>query len=404
MLLKMAWRNIWRNKVRSGLIAGSIALGIMAGTFLSGLYHGMMESRMNDVIRNETSHIQIHHPNFKSDLETKFSIPNYHRLQDSISKLIPGSTLSCRIISSAMLTTATGSSGVQVLGINPEVEERVTKLGSKIIDGARLHAEKSNQIILGKKLADKIGAHVGSKVVLLLTDQENNIVSAAFRISALYQTQNSAIDKTIIYILFKDLNSMLGTSDACHEMAIVLPKNMEVTNAQSQIQQKFPELLIETWKELSPEVNIMIETTDSYSAIFIVIVMVTLLFGIINTMLMSVLERTKEIGMLLALGMSRLRLFIMVVLETVLLTFSGVPLGLFLIWVIISQLQEKGIDVSGFAGSTMAGYGFSSIIRPQFPYSGLPQLFSIVTGTALMASFIPAVRTSRLQPAEALRS
>ena len=134
-----------------------------------------------------------------------------------------------------------------------------------------------------------------------------------------------------------------------------------------------------------------------------IIIMFALAFGIINTMLMAILERTREIGMMVALGMNRLRLFMLVLLETVFLTIMGAPLGLLMAWLATEYFNKRGIDTSSFAGETMSSFGFSSIIYPEFPFDYLTAVLTIVVLTALISCIFPAVKSGRLQPVEAMR-
>ena len=404
MLLRFAWRNVWRNKTRSGLITGSVAVGLMSGIFLSGLYQGMMAGRRRDVIQRETSHLQLHHPLFRSDTEGGYSITGPDRIDSVIRRLIPGAQVSARMVVSAMIASSTGTSGVTAFGVVPEQEDKVTQLESWLTAGGFGDDRKIHSVIIGRKLAQKIGVHVGSKIILTFPDCDNTIVAGAFRVTGIYETRNSTIDKTRVYVRFGDLEKLYGSTDTCQEIAVLLPHDELMETTRIQLTGTFPKLHVETWKELAPEVAVMIETTDDYSIIFLTIVMLTLLFGIINTMLMAVLERTREIGMLVALGMSRRRIFQLILLETVLLTFSGAPIGLFMVWALIRRWFESGLDISGMAGSTMSGYGFSTMIYPEFPTSSLPQVLLIVSATALLASVLPAVRSAGLQPADALRS
>jgi ABC-type antimicrobial peptide transport system permease subunit len=131
--------------------------------------------------------------------------------------------------------------------------------------------------------------------------------------------------------------------------------------------------------------------------------MLALAFGIINTMLMAILERTREIGMMVALGMNRVRLFFLVLLETIFLTMIGTPLGLLIVWLATEYFSKSGIDTASFAGKTMSSFGFSTVIYPEFPADELPVVLMIVIITALFSCIFPAIKSGRLQPVEALR-
>lgn len=399
----MAWRNIWRNKVRSLIIIGSVAMGLVAGLFVLSLYKGIMKDRVNTVINEEVSHLQIHDIRFKEDYDPQFII----RERDKVSEYLSGSgtveAFSLRTIAHGMVATGTGSSGIQIVGVDPEQENRVSNLNAKLIEGDGFATLKRNQLLIGKKLADKMHLKINSKAILTFTDSESNIVSAAFRVAGIYKTDNAPRDERTAYVRREDLNGLLSLTDEYHEVAIILGNAEAVASTKAALTGAFPDLQIETWQELSPETKLMIDTTDQYSYIFIAIIMFALSFGIINSMLMAVLERSREIGMLLALGMNRLRVFSMILIETVLLTVSGTPLGILVCWLIVTFYKNNGLDIATIGGEAMSSFGFATVIYPEFPWEKMVTEMMIVIAAALLSSLFPALRAIKLQPVEALQ-
>lgn len=402
MNLALAWRNVWRNKTRSLIIMTSVAIGLFAGIFVLALYEGMLSARVRTVIDSEVAHLQIHHPHFKEDYDPAFTLDPV-RIEDSLQGILAIEAVAYRVITQGMLSTTTGSAGVQINGIDPEEEMKVSSLADKLKTGSLLDPQKRNGVLIGKKLADKMKISLGSKLVLTFTDFESNMTAGAFRVVGIYQTINAPLDELHVYVNRTALASYLGLTRACHEVAIRMTTDAGVEEVQQQLQRQFPEYKVQTWRETSPETDLMVSTIDQYSAIIIGIIMIALAFGIINTMLMSVLERTREIGMLTALGMNRVRVFILVLSETIMLTVVGVPLGLVASWFTIWYFATRGIDIASFSEDAMSGFGFSSIIYPEFPVTSLNMVLLIVIGTALFASLFPSLKAIRLQPADALR-
>ncbi|MBL6448085.1 ABC transporter permease [Fulvivirga sp. 29W222] len=403
IIIQMAWRNIWRNKVRSMIIISSVAIGLVAGLFVLSLYKGILEDRFRTVIDKEVSHLQIHHARFKEDFDPKYIIPNNDELIKSLGHLSSVKIFTPRTIAQGMLATGTGSSGIQIVGVDPEQEDRVTSLNSKIKEGDGFVNGKKNQLLISKKLADKMHLKVGSKAILTFIDKESNIISSAFRAAGIYQTDNTPRDERIVFVKQKDLNSYLSLDDEFHELAILLQNDDDVENVQASLKNQHPNLQIESWMDISPETKLMIETTDQYSLIFIVIIMLALSFGIVNTMLMAVLERSREIGMLLALGMNRLKVFFMILTETVLLTITGVPMGVLIAWFIVLIYHRHGLDISALGGQAMSEFGFSSMIYPAFPWEKILGEMLIVLIASMLSSLVPAIKAIRLRPVEALQ-
>jgi putative ABC transport system permease protein len=403
VIIVMAWRNIWRNKIRSLIIMGSVALGLVAALFVLSIYKGMMNDRVKTVIREEVAHLQVHHPLFEEDHDPKYVIENPQQLEERISQIIHVSAFAKRTVSQGMVATGTGSNGIQIIGVDPEKENIVSQLNSKIIEGDGFVDSKKNQVVIGKKLADKMRLKVNSKAILTFTDREGNIISAAFRVAALYQTDNTPLDERIAFVRRVDLNDLLSLADDYHELAVLLKSDEEVETLKTQLKAEFPALKVNSWQELSPETKLMIDTTDQYSYIFITIIMFALSFGIINSMLMAVLERSREIGMLLALGMNRIRIFSMILTETVFLTLSGTPVGILITWIIVTFYNRYGLDISTVGGKAMSSFGFGTMIYPEFPWEKMLMEMMIVISAALISSLFPALKAIRLQPVEALQ-
>lgn len=380
----------------------SVAIGLFAGIFVLGLYDGMMKARVRTVIDSEVAHLQIHHPEFKEDYNPAF-ILEVDRITKVLRAMHGIRYFAARSVAQGMLSTTTGSAGVKINGVDAQEEDLVSALGKKVIEGKEWGPERKNGILIGKKLADKMKVRIGSKLVLTFTDRESNITAGAFRVSGIYQTDNSSLDELNVYVNRHTLNDYLGTGAAGHEIAIILQQDEDLETVKQQLQERFAEYTVQTWKETSPETNYMVSSVNQSSLIIIIIIMLALAFGIINTMLMSVLERTREIGMLAALGMNRVKVFFLVLSETVMLTLVGVPLGFVLSWFTIGYLARAGIDISSFSGKAMSGFGFSSIIYPAFPASRIIMVMTVVVVTALLSAVLPSWKAIKLQPADALR-
>ncbi len=399
----MAWRNIWRNKMRSIIIMMSVVIGLFAGIAVLALYKGMMQSRVRTVIDAETAHLQVHHPDFKKDYDPSYVLPSGDSLLQIVKAMPEVKLAAQRSIVQGMMTTTTGSAGVQINGVIPGIEYDASQLKQKIIKGEGFHPDKKNEIVIGKKLADKMKLALGSKLVLTFTDTADNMVSAAFRICAIYQSGNTPLDEVNVYLKMETLNELLSTGNSFHEIAILLQNDDEVVTLQQRLQKMFPGYIVESWKDISPETNLLVKTVDEYSYIIMFIILIALAFGIINTMLMAILERTREIGMMVALGTTRLKVFLLVLFETIFLTLAGTPVGILCGWLVTNYYHVHGLDLSGMGKEMMASFGFNTIIYPSFPVEKLFGVMMLVIGTAIIACLFPAFKALRLQPVEALR-
>jgi putative ABC transport system permease protein len=402
MITMMAWRNIWRNKARSLIIMFSIMLGLFAGLSVVAIYKGMMRSKIRSVIDHEVGHLQLHHQKFKEDYLAGFILQENVGLE-KISQLPEIKMITRRTVTTGMLSTANGSAGITIYGIVPEEEKLISQLDRKIVEGTYFDSEVRNPILIGKKLAQKMKLKLKSKLVLMFTDSTNMMVSAAFRVAGIYESENAPLDERTAYVLHESLNTLLGIGAASHELVILLHRDEDLDKMASSLKIVYPMLQVETWQDLSPETDLMVDMVNQYSLIIIIIIMLALAFGIINTMLMAILERIREVGMLVALGMSKIRLFLLILNETIFLTLAGCPFGLLFSWITINYFSRKGMDLSIFGKDMMASFGFTNVIYPEFPFDKVLEILMIVVTTAILSSLFPAIKALRLRPVEALR-
>ncbi len=402
MLFSIAWRNLWRNCNRSLLILLSVTVGLWAGIFIMAIYYGMGESRQRMAIEKEVSHLQVHHPRFSEDRQAgwRFSEARVRAILDTLPNTV---AYALRTIGTGMLSNATGSQGIVVYGIDPGAEEHTRSLSDAVSEGAYLPESGRHPILLGRKLADKLKIPLKGKVVLTLLDTAGTITAAAFRVHGIYETANAPLDERVAYVRKGDLDELLGTGGNAHEAAVLLQGEVAVEKVQARLAACLPDLKVENWKQISPETALVISSLDTYNLIFIGIILLALSFGIINTMLMSVLDRMRELGVLMAVGMSRRRVFGMVLLETILLTLAGVPSGLSLSFVTVAWVGRTGIDLGRVAGDTLRDFGYETVIYPAMPMDSLVDVMGLVLLAAVLSALYPAWKAVSLRPVEALR-
>jgi len=403
MILIMAWRNIWRNKMRSLVIILSVVLGLFAGIMVLAIYKGMMHDRISTVIEQEVGQLQLHHPSFKKDYDPAFTIDNGLAVLDTLHLIDAIRALSTRTITQGMLSTTTGGAGIQINGIHYDQEIAVSKIDKKIKEGRPFDQFKKNEILIGKKLAKKMKLKIGNKIVLTFTDPNATIIAGAFRICGIYESDNTPLDEKNVYVQIHELNHMLGIGKGFHEIVVLLKQDAQLEQTEKYLTNHFKHLLIESWKTISPETEFMVVTVDAMSFIIIGIILFALAFGIVNTMLMAILERNKEIGMMMAVGMNKFKLFKLILLETTCLTIAGVPIGLLIAWVVCNYYQMHGINWANTGKDLMRSFGFSTMIYPIFPADKIIPILCFVFVTALLSCLYPAIKALNLKPVEALR-
>lgn len=404
-ILSLSWKNIWRNKTRSLIIIFAIVFGIIGGVGITAFMNGLVYQRLEMAIGNEVSNIQIHNAHFQSNKEindTIFSISKIVSALDTSHKI---KAFSVRIKSVSMINSANSGEGIMLSGIEPEKEKAVTGIYKYIREGSYFTDSRKNGILVGEKLAHKLKIKMRSKVVLTMQSASGNITNAAFKVIGIYETENSTFDEHNAYVRKSDLASVIGfDTNSAHEIAISMYNDKESTALVSSLQAAFHsnKLSIDKWDEIMPELGLLTGVMDYMLYIFMFIIFLALSFGIINTMLMAVMERVREIGMLMAIGMNKTKIFLMIMLETILLMLSGSIAGLVLSYGIVIFFGKRGIDLSQFS-SGMAGFGFSTMVYPFLETGAYIKIVIMVIVAGIISSFVPARRALKLNPSEAIR-
>ncbi len=403
MLIQIAWRNVWRSRLRSGIVIAAIAIGLFAGLFFMGFSWGLSIQRVDSAIAGEFSHIQVHNPGWKEDHSTRDTVTGGMALIREIQQRPSVKAASARVMNEGMFTTARGATGIQIHGVEPEEEIALTHLNETLVEGQYLDSARGTPILVGKSLAEKYKLRLRNTVVLTFQDASGHVTSGAFKVSGFYQTVNAKNDQSKVFVKRSDLQALMGMDAEVHEIAILLQNPDSVPEVQASLVAERPDLKVETWKELAPDLRLIVDAVGSKMMVFMVIILLALGFGIVNTMMMSVLERTRELGMLMAVGMNKLRVFLMIMYETVFLTMVGAPLGMFMGWVAIQYFGKKGIDLAAFSEG-LSQYGFDTMIYTALTPEFYIQVAVMVVATALISAIFPAWRALRLKPVEAIHS
>ncbi|WP_372950316.1 ABC transporter permease [Mariniphaga sp.] len=405
MIWSIAWRNVWRNKLRSIIMIAAIALGLFAGVFTMAFMQGAVDARIESATKTELAHLQIHDPDFLVNNDIAFKIENADELTRQVETLDSVVAASKRLIAEPFIMAAHGTGGGKLIGITPEQEKKVTDIWEKIVDGAYLeHDSRMPPMVVGEKLAKRLRLKVGTRINLQMVDRNGDLSIKGYRVSGIYRTTNTSYDESTLFVRFEDLQAQLGMEEnTAHEIAVLLDNGNEAALVKPSIQKMVGNYDVQTWKELSPEMSLLTDSMDQYMYIFILIILLALCFGIINTMLMAVLERIKEIGMLMAVGMNKRRIFSMIILESVLLTVSGGMLGMFIGSVVTKFFETRPINLAMFAEG-LENYGFASQIYTSLQSETLITIGILVILTGVLSAIWPARKALKLNPAEATRT
>ncbi|MGB0806359.1 MAG: ABC transporter permease [Salibacteraceae bacterium] len=402
MLLKIAWRNVWRNKSRSLIVVFSIAVGVWALVAGTGFMNGFMVSYISDAINHNTSNIQVHHPEFGTDKDIAFFIPNAQEKTEKLRQTKGVVSATQRVLVNGMIASAKKAAGVEIRGVDVAHEREVTKIDSLLIEGTYFEGIKRNPVIIGQKLAEELNVRIRSKIVLTFSDQDGEMVSAAFRVVGIIKTSAINLNEMTAFVRDTDIQPLLGIGNNYHEIAALTQVQVEEQSVIAAYKKSYTDDLIQDWREISPDLAYVSDMFGNMLYILMGIILTALVFGIINTMLMAVLERIKELGMLMAVGMHKTKVFFMIVVETIFLGLVGTPIGLALGFLNVNYYSERGVDLAEYSEGLEA-FGYSSDLYPYLD----PSIYVIVSigvfVTTIVGAAYPAYKAISLKPVEALQ-
>ena len=402
-LLKISWRNVWRSKLRSLVVILSVVFGILGGIIMIAMSYGLNEERMNNAVETYLSHVQIHNNLFREDYNIKHTINNLDNLEKSLNEDERVVSYTKRIILNGMLSNSNGSYGIQIKGVNPETEKKVTNTHEKLIEGEYFNSKRDNTIIVGKKLADKLNLNLKSKVVITFQDEFNELTSLLYRVEGIFKSGNSRYDESNVFVKNLSITKNLPSFSGIHEIPILLTDIELRSSVKKDLIQLSQNNIVETWDDISKDLAYANEMLAAVLYIFMMIILTGLSFGIVNTMLMAILERKKEIGMLMSIGMNRYKIFLMICFETTFLSMIALPFGLISSYLIVEYYSVVGIDLS-IVEAGLENFGVGTRLYLKVPQEQYVVVSIMVFMISIISSIFPSLRALKINPVEATKT
>jgi len=406
LLMRLAWRNLWRNRRRTLITVSAMAFGLAVCMAMVAILDGFYTEIFRSLVTESVGHIQIHQRDFPAQRAVYHTIGGSAALQARIEACPGVARVAVRVYGAALLGAATTSAGALVTGIDPEREAALTRIDRKIVSGRSLSPQPQGEIIVGHKLARRLKIDVGSELVAVTQAADGSLGNELYQVVGLFRTNNVAQDSAGAFVHVADAQTLLGLNDQVHELALVTAPNADIGAMVATVTGLVAErpLLVRPWYAVHLQLQQLLRLGDASMFILLAILFVVAGIGVLNTMLMSVFERTKELGVVSALGLRPWQLIILVLAETLALalvaTLVGVPLGLgldgFLIW--------HGLDLRWFSANiSMLGTTFDPIMRGEFRIGRIVEIEAGLVAISLLAAIWPALRAARLRPAVAMR-
>jgi putative ABC transport system permease protein len=406
----LAWRNLWRHKRRTLITASSIAFGVLLAVTFTGA-GDYFYTRMIDAGANMgMGHITLAAPDFNRAPSSKKRLQHSEQLKQYIAQLQQVKNVVARIQGQAMFASARKTSGGMFIAVNPDQENKDNNLFVRaMISGQMLSSETDRGIVLGVDLARKLKLELGKKVVYTTTDVNGDIVSAIAKVSGLFQTGSIEIDGAIAILPLHKVQKVLGyQQDEVSVLAITLydQRNTHQLRDTIQAMPKFEHIEVLNWQQTQPDLAGMIAVDKSSNYISQLLIALLVAAGILNTMLMSVLERVREFGVMMALGLSPRNLFFLVMLESFWLAVLGLIIGVIVTtpWYIF--MSQTGIDLSAAYGDdfSFGGVLLDPVFKIRLFKESIIAILLGLFGLALLSGAFPAWRAGRVPPIESLKT
>jgi len=397
----LAHRNLWRNHRRTIVMVAAISIGVWAMIFMTALMRGMVNDMIRDGIRSLPGHVQVHDPDFRNDP----SVNNLLALNDSeISSAFAKTKITSwasRVKVPAVISSERESRGVTLFGVNPAQEKSLNAIGNDIVEGHGLEGTDDPGVVIGRKMAEKLETRVGKRVVLMSQDPENEIADRGYRVVGLFKAQLAAHEESMVFAGKSTVQAMLRIDDQVSEVAVMGEDYRSVDDIYKKVDSMFGDQAeVLPWQELDSYLGSMLKVMDGFVLVWMIVIFLALSFGLVNTLVMAVFERVREIGLMLALGMRPSSILGQIIVESILLLAIGLLIGNVLALASVVPLRD-GIDISAVAEG-MEMFGASSMLYPEMEWRDVLMANVVVLTLGFLASLSPAWRASRYDPIEAI--
>jgi len=405
MIFSLAWRNIVRSWQRSLLTIAAVATGLSALIFLWGFNDGVHNAMMRNLQQVIVGSIQIHHADFFKKSSLSRHMQATAELQEALVKVKNSgqiNALSWRLDTFALAAGDDVSEGLVLLGMDAKAEEKTTRIAQKVDQGRFLQVGDSAVCVLGATAARNLGVSLGDDVIFLTQDRFGALAADKFKLVGIISSGEMGIDRGLAIVPLNVLQNMLEMQGRYTRVVLQIePENLEVVTTLLRASLNHKDYEVLRWYDMYPMMKQWVDLENAFYYIFLGVVLLIVAAGIMNTVLMSMLERVREFGVMMALGCSRRILAAMVIVESMILGALGVLLGLVVGLTLVAWFHLVGIDLSAQM-DTIARFYVDPIVYTEIDSDHLWQTAGSVMAAAIVAAFVPIWRVARLQPVEAI--
>jgi putative ABC transport system permease protein len=401
----IAWRNLWRNRQRTWLSVGGIAFAVMLILAARSAQISTMSAMLDNATRLLTGHLQVQNVRYADEPSLRHVIPDATAVARALAASPHVIAVAQRAVAFALVSVGDRSYGAEVFGVDADAERSISSLPDMVTEGHWLVGP--TDAVLGSLMARNLGAGVGDEVVVLGSSIDGGVAALSLTVAGIVETGTAELDRALIDVPLATFQDAFGLGDGAHVIVARVDDFMRVDAAMSGVVRAVtpfsPDVAVLSWRELLPELVQTVELKGISSGVMFALIAFLVTFSVFNTFMMTVFERTREFGMLLAIGMRGGSIVGMLQIEAAWLALLGGAIGVVLAGLLIGWLGRTGIPLGEMAGEMLRRYHMPDRVFPQIDalaLYGVPLLMLLATQ---LAALIPSLRVRALTPVAALR-
>ena len=400
LLFNLSLRNIVRYRRRNFFLFTAIAIAVGGTALSNSLIRGWQVDMLETAVSGLSGHIKMQALGFADDpsLQRAFSASTNVVLDDQL----PVAGIAKRINLPAVISSERETRGVALIGIDP-ADEGISLYRDFEIAGETLFGPEDGRLLIGKALAETLQTKVGRRVVMIVEGADGKSRERGYRIAGVFDSTANWPEEALVFTglqALQDTLATVGLTNPITEVSVVLDSDEDRPMAAEKLRDQHPQLVVKDWRQMQPQIAEIVDVVDATMVIWFMLIMSALTFGLVNTLIATVMQRTQELGMLRALGMNKQLLLIQVVMECLGIMAVGVIAGLILGVLLVLGLGE-GIDLSAFSESVEA-FGMSTFLKPVLTVEDLLLFGGLSMLVGLFASLFPARRALKISPLMAM--
>ena len=402
-LIKLAWKNLWRNRSRTIITTSAVAFATLVSVLAKSLQEGVFDNLVKNIVSSYTGHIQVHLKGYFDEQVLDNSMPYNRQLQQQVGKIEGVTAVAARLESFSLVSSGDKTKGCMVIGIMPQQENNITALGKKVKSG-RYDAADSGQVLIGEGLSTRLNADIGDTIILIGQGYHGSTAAGKYTVGGILHLGSPQLNDRLLVMNLSKAQELFSADSMVTSFIVALNERADLNDVANTIHHAAGQQYeVMTWEQIMPDIKQHIETDTQNMNVIQWILYVLVSFGIFSTLLIMMVERRYETGMLVAIGMTKSRLQLLVMLESLLTVVMGSVLGMLISFPIVSYLSRHPIRITGEMAKAYQRFGF----EPIFPTSTDPMIFLgqglIVFIIGLVLSLYPVYVVAKLDPVKAMR-